>query len=83
MVREASSCARSRALGMVLGGMTQRCASEKLGVNISTIRLWLARHKTGGSLEKKHGRGRNQNLQKLQKSLLQNLFPRNINQPGN
>ena len=55
---------------MVIGGMTQRCASEKLGVNICTIRQWLARHKTGGSLENKHGRGRKSKLTKVAKIVI-------------
>ena len=62
MVMEASSCARSRAIGMVLGGMTQRYASEKLGVNIRTIRRWLA--VIAKSITKKH-----QSTRKLAKRL--------------
>ncbi|KAI6648542.1 Transposase [Oopsacas minuta] len=55
---------------MVLGGMTQTCASEKLGVNIRTIRRWLSRYQNEGSLENMHGRGRKSKLTKVVKIVI-------------
>ena len=69
MVKESTSVARSKAVGMVLGGMTQRRVSEILGVNIRTIRRWLTR-KAGNSLENKPGRGRKSKIAKIAKIVI-------------
>ena len=70
MVKEQSFAIRTKAVGMVEGGMTQNEVAVTLGVNIRTVRRWLAKDKAGDSLENKPGRGPKPKLHRVAKIVI-------------
>ena len=58
MVKEHALATRHRAVGMVRGGMKVGDVARQLGVYRRTLHLWLARDRSGVSLENRKGRGR-------------------------
>ena len=70
MVREYSVSLRSRAVGMLQGGLTQKSVASQLYVNIRTIRRWWRLFQNEDSLENKNGRGRKLSVPKPAKIII-------------
>ena len=73
MVKEQSLSTRSRAVGMVAGGMTHGQVAEALRVSRHTICRWLSRDRDGQSLENQTGRGRKRSVSRVAKIIIAKL----------
>ncbi|XP_037071377.1 uncharacterized protein LOC119092522 [Pollicipes pollicipes] len=74
MVKEHKLSIRYRAVGMVKvkvkGGMTQLQVTRGLGVNEATVRCWLARDRSGDTLENRTSRGQKSALSRVAKMVI-------------
>lgn len=70
MAKQQSLSTRSRAVGMVSGGMTHGQVAEALGVSRRTICRWLSRDRGGQTLENKTGRGRKSSVSRVAKIVM-------------
>ena len=70
MVKEYPNDIRNRAVGMILGGMSQTDVSRHLDINLRTIQRWFALCKKSKSLKNKPGRGRKTAFSKSSKIII-------------
>ena len=70
MAKHQRESTRSRAVGMIAGGMTHGQVAEALGVSRRTICRWLSRDRSGQTLESKPGRGRKSSISRVAKIVI-------------
>ena len=70
MVKEHAIRTRHIAIGMLLGGKTQRNVAIELGADIRTIRRWWASYTLGKSLKNLPGRGRKDSIPRVAKIVI-------------
>ena len=61
---------RSRAIGMLLSGKTQKNVALSLGKDVSTIQRWWYKHKAHKSLQHRRGAGRPKKLSRVSKIVI-------------
>ena len=70
MRREHSLAVRSRAVGMVIGGMQSGQVAQELGIAKRSLERWLALHRAGKGLENQAGRGRKSTITRVAKIVI-------------
>ena len=63
-----------RTVGMVKGGMTQAQVAKELGINVATIRRWLACDRSEEALENCTGRGQKSSLSRVAKIITITIY---------
>ena len=70
MRKEYSPSFRSKAVGMVHGGMSQKSVCQQLDISRSQLHVWLKRDKLGLGLQTMPGRGRKSALHPVAKRVI-------------
>ncbi|KAI6650121.1 hypothetical protein LOD99_6203 [Oopsacas minuta] len=74
---------RSKAIGMLEGGITQKEVAIRLNVGVRTVRRWWSQHKGGETMETKPRSGRPQILKLVSRIVIKKSLGKVGNQPEN